>query len=48
MGQPKEDWFFDKQKSVLEVRILAMGFNALKPGKEDIGEKLFVCMVFYL
>jgi gliding motility associated protien GldN len=34
----KEDWFFDKQKSVLEVRILAMGFNALKPGKEDIGE----------
>jgi gliding motility associated protien GldN len=34
----KEDWFFDKQKSVLEVRILGMGFNALKPGKEDIGE----------
>ena len=33
----KEDWFFDKQKSVLEVRILAMGFNALKPGKEDLG-----------
>lgn len=34
----KEDWFFDKQKSVLEVRILAMGFNVLKPGKEDLGE----------
>lgn len=33
----KEDWFFDKQKSVLEVRILAMGFNVLKPGKEEIG-----------
>ncbi len=33
----KEDWFFDKQKSVLEVRILAMGFNALKVGKEDVG-----------
>ncbi len=34
----KEDWFFDKQKSVLEVRILAMGFNVLKKGKEDLGE----------
>jgi gliding motility associated protien GldN len=34
----KEDWFFDKQKSVLEVRIIGMGFNALKPGKEEIGE----------
>lgn len=33
----KEDWFFDKQKSVLEVRILSLGFNALKPGKEDLG-----------
>jgi gliding motility associated protien GldN len=33
----KEDWFFDKQKSVLEVRILAMGFNALKVGKEEAG-----------
>lgn len=33
----KEDWFFDKQKSVLEVRILGMGINALKPGKEDLG-----------
>jgi gliding motility associated protien GldN len=34
----KEDWFFDKQKSVLEVRILSMGFNVLKPKKEDLGE----------
>lgn len=34
----KEDWFFDKQKSVLEVRILSMGFNVLKKGKEDLGE----------
>lgn len=33
----KEDWFFDKQKSVLEVRILAMGINVLKPKKEDLG-----------
>lgn len=42
----KEDWFFDKQKSVLEVRILAMGFNALKPGKEDIGEFNFFYVYF--
>jgi len=34
----KEDWFFDKQKSVLEVRILAMGVNVVKKGKEDLGE----------
>ncbi len=33
----KEDWFFDKQKSVLEVRILGMGINALKVGKEELG-----------
>ncbi len=33
----KEDWFFDKQKSVLEVRILSLGFNALLKGKEDLG-----------
>ena len=33
----KEDWFFDKQKSVLEVRILGLGINALKPGKEENG-----------
>jgi gliding motility associated protien GldN len=33
----KEDWFFDKQKSVLEVRIIGLGFNVTKPGKEDAG-----------
>ncbi len=33
----KEDWFFDKQKSVLEVRILGLGINALKPEKEEMG-----------
>ena len=34
----KEDWFFDKQKSVLEVRILSMCFNVKMKGKEDAGE----------
>lgn len=34
----KEDWFFDKQKSVLEVRILAMEFNVINPKKVDLGE----------
>jgi len=33
----KEDWFFDKQKSVLEVRILGLGINATLKGKEDLG-----------
>jgi gliding motility associated protien GldN len=33
----KEDWFFDKQKSVLEVRILSLGFGAMLKGKEDLG-----------
>jgi gliding motility associated protien GldN len=33
----KEDWFFDKQKSVLEVRIIGLGFNAAIKGKEDLG-----------
>lgn len=33
----KEDWFFDKQKSVMEVRIVSIGFSALKVGKEDLG-----------
>ncbi len=33
----KEDWFFDKQKSVMEVRIIGLGFNALLKGKEDFG-----------
>lgn len=34
----KEDWFFDKQKSSLEVRIIGLGFYAPIPGKEDLGE----------
>ncbi|MBS1651410.1 MAG: gliding motility protein GldN [Bacteroidetes bacterium] len=33
----KEDWFFDKQKSVLECRILGLGINAMMKGKEDLG-----------
>jgi gliding motility associated protien GldN len=33
----KEDWFFDKQKSVLEVRILGLGVAATLKGKEDLG-----------
>ena len=33
----KEDWFFDKQKSTLEVRIIGLGFNAAIKGKEDLG-----------
>jgi gliding motility associated protien GldN len=33
----KEDWFFDKQKSTLEVRIIGLGFNVLLKGKEDLG-----------
>lgn len=33
----KEDWFFDKQKSTLEVRIIGLGFNAALVGKEDLG-----------
>ena len=33
----KEDWFFDKQKSVMEVRIVSIAFNALRVGKEELG-----------
>lgn len=33
----KEDWFFDKQKSTLEVRIIGLGFGAALVGKEDLG-----------
>ncbi|PBQ30714.1 hypothetical protein CNR22_02640 [Sphingobacteriaceae bacterium] len=33
----KEDWFFDKQKSTLEVRIIGLGFSASLKGKEDLG-----------
>jgi gliding motility associated protien GldN len=40
----KEDWFFDRQKSVLEVRILGLGFSIFERGKEDLGcnEKFWV------
>jgi len=34
----KEDWFFDRQRSVLEVRIIGMEFFATKKGKEEAGE----------
>ncbi len=34
----KEDWFFDKQKSVLEVRILSMEFNVINPKRVELGE----------
>jgi gliding motility associated protien GldN len=40
--QLKEDWFFDRQKSTLEVRILGLGFSFLPKGKEDAG-----CQNFY-
>ena len=42
----KEDWFFDKQKSVLEVRILSLGINYLPKGKEDAGE-MSLCYVYF-
>src|SRR3989344_6556686 len=31
----KEDWFFDKQKSVMESRIIGIGINATLKGKEE-------------
>ena len=33
----KEDWFFDKQKSSLEVRIIGLGFSVTDPEKPDLG-----------
>jgi gliding motility associated protien GldN len=42
----KEDWFFDKQKSVLEVRIIGIGINALKKGKEDLGP-VNICWLYF-
>jgi len=33
----KEDWYFDRQKSILDVRILGLGINASKKGKEELG-----------
>ncbi len=38
----KEDWFFDKQKSVLEVRILGMGIFTYDEAKEAIKEQFWV------
>jgi gliding motility associated protien GldN len=35
--EAKEDWFFDKQKSSLEVRIISLGINVMIKGKEDLG-----------
>jgi gliding motility associated protien GldN len=42
----KEDWFFDKQKSTLEVRIIGMGFNVMLKGKEDLGCNNFFYVYF--
>lgn len=42
----KEDWFFDKQKSTLEVRIIGLGFSVLLPGKEDLGCNNFFYVYF--
>ncbi len=38
----KEDWFFDKQKSVLEVRILGMGVYTYDEDKEATREQFWV------
>lgn len=38
----KEDWFFDKQKSVLEVRILGMGIFTYDEDKQASKEQFYV------
>ncbi|MDP1799936.1 MAG: gliding motility protein GldN [Bacteroidota bacterium] len=38
----KEDWFFDKQKSVLEVRIIGMGVFTYDDEKEALREQFWV------
>lgn len=38
----KEDWFFDKQKSVLEVRIIGIGIYTYDPNKEAIADLFWV------
>lgn len=38
----KEDWFFDKQKSVLEVRILGMGIYTYDEAKEAPKDQFWV------
>jgi gliding motility associated protien GldN len=40
--QLKEDWFFDKQKSVLEVRIIGMGVYTYDEDKEAPREQFWV------
>jgi gliding motility associated protien GldN len=42
----KEDWFFDKQKSVMEVRIIGIGINAYLKGKEDLGAQTLFYVYF--
>lgn len=42
MVRLKEDWFFDKQKSVLEVRIIGMGVYTYDEDKEAIGDLFWV------
>lgn len=38
----KEDWFFDKQKSVLEVRIIGMGISTYDEDKEATRDQFWV------
>lgn len=38
----KEDWFFDRQKSVMEVRILGMGIFTWNEDKESMIEQFWV------
>ncbi|MDI9340841.1 MAG: gliding motility protein GldN [Sediminibacterium sp.] len=40
--QLKEDWFFDRQKSVLEVRIIGMGVYTYDEDKEAMREQFWV------
>lgn len=42
----KEDWFFDKQKSTLEARIIGLSFNVMLKGKEDLGCNPFFVVYF--
>lgn len=42
----KEDWFFDKQKAALEVRIIGMGFSVALKGKEELGCNNFFWVYF--
>jgi gliding motility associated protien GldN len=42
----KEDWFFDKQKSTLEVRIIGLGLSFLPKDKEGAGCQTFFYVYF--